>query len=44
MMPAARKETEWLAKNLKTFQERAEKGEEASLDLLADLKAMQSQS
>jgi hypothetical protein len=42
IMPAAGKEAEWLAKNLKTFEERAEKGEETSQDLLADFKAMQS--
>jgi hypothetical protein len=41
MMPAAGKETEWLAKHKKTFEERAERGEETSQDLLADLKAMQ---
>ncbi len=40
MMPTAGKETEWLAKNQKTFEERAEKGEETSQDLLADRKAM----
>jgi hypothetical protein len=41
MIPAAGKEAEWLAKNQKTFEERAEKGEEVSQDLLADFKAMQ---
>ncbi|UJR17396.1 hypothetical protein I4U23_004291 [Adineta vaga] len=41
MVPAAGKEMEWLAKNKKTFEERAEKGEETSQDLLADLKVMQ---
>ncbi len=41
MIPAAGKETEWLVKHKKTFEERAERGEETSQDLLADLKAMQ---
>jgi hypothetical protein len=41
MIPVAGKEAEWLAKNQKIFQERAEKGEEISQDLLADFKAMQ---
>lgn len=40
MMPAAGKEAEWLAKNQKTFEERAERGEESSQDLLADLKTI----
>ncbi|CAF1147766.1 unnamed protein product [Adineta steineri] len=42
MLPASGKELEWLAKHMKTFEERAEKGEETSQDLLADLKAIQS--
>ncbi len=40
IMPAAGKEIEWLAKNQKTFEERAEKGE-TSQDLLAEIKARQ---
>jgi hypothetical protein len=40
MIAAVGKEMEWLAKNQKTFEERAERGEETSQDLLADLKAM----
>jgi hypothetical protein len=41
IMPAAGKEIEWLAKNQKTFEERAERGEETSQDLLAEIKARQ---
>ncbi|CAF1209925.1 unnamed protein product [Adineta ricciae] len=42
MLPAAGEEMEWLERNEKIFEERAEKGEETSRDFLADLKAMQS--
>ncbi|CAF1533039.1 unnamed protein product [Adineta steineri] len=42
LLPAAGQEFEWLAKHMETFEKRAEKGEETSQDLLADLKAMQS--
>jgi hypothetical protein len=41
IMPASGKELEWLAKNQKTFEERAERGEETPQDLLAELKTKQ---
>lgn len=42
ILPAAGQEYEWLENNLPIFEERAQRGEETSTDLLAEINALQS--